>query len=138
MALVTFKPSLMGFPGLIDSVLPSVYNKTSPNFSPATNIYEEGNSYFLELNVPGRKKEEFKISVESDLLTISYERLDQPVNDERKTIRREFSFPSFKRSFSLDENIDIENISAQYENGILNLSLPKKEAVKTVKQIAIS
>lgn len=139
MALVTFKPSLLGFPGLVDSVFPTVYNnKTATISSPATNIYESGDNYFVEMNVPGRLKEDFKIAVENDLLTISYERPEQPATEDRKTIRREFSFPSFKRTFSLDDSIDIENISAQYENGILSLAMPKKEPVKTVKQIAIS
>lgn len=139
MALVTFKPSLLGFPSLVDSVFPAVYNnKTASTSTPATNIYENENNYQVEMNVPGRLKEDFKIAVENDLLTISYERPGQPTNEERKTIRREFSFPSFKRTFSLDESIDVENISAQYENGILSLTLPKKEQVKTVKQIAIS
>lgn len=102
------------------------------------NITETPESYKLDLNVPGRSKEDFKLNIENDLLTISYEKKDEVKEEAAQSIRREFTYTSFKRSFSLEENVDVENIQAKYENGILSIQLPKKEAVKpAVKQISV-
>ena len=68
----------------------------------------------LELSAPGRSKEDFKVSIENGLLTISYEKKEEVKNDDVKNVRREFSFKSFKRSFSLDEKVDAENIQANF------------------------
>lgn len=109
------------------------------NSIPATNVTETANAYHLELNVPGRNKEDFKINIDKDLLTISFERKEVKTDDTVQSIRREFSFNSFKRSFSLDEKIDVTGIQAKYENGILKIELLKKEEVKEEpKQIVIS
>jgi HSP20 family protein len=98
---------------------------------PQTNIHETPEAYHLELNVPGRSKEDFKIQVEQGLLTISFEKKEDTVqNDDFKTIRREFEYKSFKRSFSVDEKIAVDGIQAKYENGVLKLLLPKKEDSK--------
>ncbi|MFP5039809.1 Hsp20/alpha crystallin family protein [Parasediminibacterium sp. JCM 36343] len=105
---------------------------------PAVNIHESTDGYHLELNAPGRNKEDFKVNVENGLLTISFEKKEETEEKDYKTIRREFSHESFKRSFSLDDKIDGENIQAKYENGILKLLLPKKEEVKVLpKEITI-
>lgn len=106
--------------------------------SPAVNIFETNDAYHLELNVPGRNKEDFKVNFENDLLTISYEKPEVKKSDDLKTVRREFEFNSFTRSFHVDEKINAENIQAKYENGLLKLWLPKKEEPKKeVKQINI-
>lgn len=102
--------------------------------TPATNITETADAYHIHMNVPGRKKEDFSIQAENGLLTIRYEKKEEKVEKELKTIRREFSFQSFKRSFTLDENIDTAGIQAKYENGILQIVLPKKVAVTVVPQ----
>ena len=94
---------------------------------PPVNIYETASAYELELNVPGRKKEDFKISIEKGLLTVSYEKKEEPKNEERKPLRTEFGFRSFKRTFHLNEKFDINGITAKYEQGMLMLNLPKKE-----------
>ena len=105
---------------------------------PAVNIHDNGASYIMEFNVPGRSKEDFQISVENGLLTVSFEKKAENKTDDQKMIRREFSYQSFKRSFNLDENIDAENIQAKYENGILVLTLPKKEEAKpSRKEISV-
>lgn len=106
---------------------------------PQTNIHETSDAYHLELNVPGRVKEDFKIHVEEGLLTISFDSKDEaPAQDGYKTIRREFEYKSFKRSFSLDEKVAVEGIQAKYENGVLKLLLPKKEESKpSSRQISI-
>ncbi len=107
---------------------------------PQTNIHETPDAYHLELNVPGRSKEDFKIQVEQGLLTISFEKKEQTAqSDDYKTLRREFEYKSFKRSFSVEDKIDVDGIQAKYENGILKLLLPKKEESKpSARQINIS
>ena len=107
---------------------------------PQTNIHETPEAYHLELNVPGRSKEDFKIEVEKGLLTISFEKKEQSSQtDEYKTLRREFEYKSFKRSFSVEDKIDVDGIQAKYENGILKLLLPKKaESTPSAKQINIA
>lgn len=108
------------------------------NSSAPVNINETENGYNVEFSVPGRNKEDFKINVENGLLTVSYEKKEQAESKEAKSVRKEFSFQSFKRSFTLDEKINADGIEAKYENGILSISLPKKEEVKNApKQISI-
>ena len=106
--------------------------------TPSVNIHETKDGYHLELLAPGLKKEDFKIIFEKDLLTISYEKKDEAENKDYKTLRREFTVTSFKRSFSVDDKINAEAIEAKYNDGILQLLLPKKEEVKaSPKEIAI-
>lgn len=97
---------------------------------PPVNIHETANAYHLELSVPGRSREDFKVNVENGLLTVSFEKKEESKSEDVKTVRREFSYRSFKRSFTLDENIDAENIQAKYENGLLKLLVPRKEQAK--------
>src|SRR5687767_1803226 len=94
---------------------------------PPVNIYETKEAFELELNVPGRKKEDFQIALEKGMLTISYEKKEEQKSEDRKAVRKEFSFRSFKRTFHLDEKIHLNGITAKYENGMLTLTLPKME-----------
>jgi HSP20 family protein len=106
---------------------------------PAVNIHETKDDYQLELVAPGLKKEDFKVSLEKGILTISFEKKTETENKDYKTHRKEFAFTSFKRSFSVDDKINADAIQAKYDNGILKLSLPKKEEVKSLpKEIAIA
>ena len=106
--------------------------------APAVNIHETNDAFHLEMNAPGRKKEDFMINVENGLLTIGFEKKEQAEKSDYKTVRREFTYNSFKRSFSLDEKINADGIQAKYEDGILKLFIPKKEEVKnSPKQISI-
>jgi HSP20 family protein len=106
--------------------------------NPPVNIHETPDAFHLELNVPGRKKEDFKINVENGLLTVSFDKKEETAVEGYKTVRREFSYKSFKRSFNVDQQIDANNIQAKYENGLLKLLLPKKaEAKESVKQINV-
>jgi len=102
--------------------------------TPASNITETAEAYHIDMNVPGRNKEEFTMQVENGLLTIRYEKKEEKVEKEVKTIRKEFAFQSFKRSFSLDDKIDTAGIQAKYENGVLHIVLPKKEALPPAQQ----
>jgi HSP20 family protein len=108
------------------------------HFSTAVNIHETKSGFHIELNAPGRNKEGFKINLEKGLLTISYEKTEETEDKGYKTLRREFSTKSFKRTFNIDDNINIDGIQAKYENGLLNVFLPKKEEVKVqAKEINI-
>ncbi len=116
---------------------PAVLEKAGFNFPP-TNITETAEGYHLELNAPGRNKEDFKVNIENGLLVISYEKKEEVIQEGLKSIRKEFDFQSFKRSFNLDDKIAAGDIQAKYENGLLKLFLPKKPEVKeTAKQVTI-
>ena len=105
---------------------------------PPVNIIDKADRYLLELSSPGFEKADFNIKLEENLLTISTEKKVENSNEGEKVIRKEFSYKTFKRSFTIDEKIDAEYISAKYENGILSLDLPKKEITKTgAKEINI-
>jgi HSP20 family protein len=113
------------------------YNQSAWNVPPV-NIHENKEAYELELVAPGLNKEDFKVSIEKGLLTISYQKETTTENNEVKTHRKEFSFSSFKRSFTIDDKINADAIAARYENGVLKLTLPKKDEVKaSPKEIAI-
>lgn len=97
------------------------------NNLPAVNIRENEKDFELEIAVPGQKKEDFNIEVDKNLLTISMEhKKEEEVNEDNFT-RREFSYKSFKRSFTLPETVNEDKINASYTDGILRFSLPKKE-----------
>lgn len=120
---------------------PTSWGKDAPTGYPtaSVNIIETDDAYHLSLNAPGRTKSDFVINVEKGILTISYEKPTQKEESKYKIIRKEFAYRSFKRSFSLDENINSETIEAKYENGVLQLLLPKKAVTTTTpKQIAIN
>lgn len=102
------------------------------------NVIESESGYQLEVVAPGLSKQDFKVELEKNLLTISFEKKTEEGQKEEKFIRREYSIQSFRRSFTVNENIDADNISAQYINGVLTLNLPRKAQVKaSSKQIII-
>ena len=96
---------------------------------PAVNIRETEKDFTVELAVPGKKKDDFKVEVNNDILTISSEAQTEKeeVAEDGKYTRREFSYSAFKRSFTLPETVDEDKIKASYEDGVLRLALPKKE-----------
>jgi len=131
------------------SFLPSFFNVSDDFFTnffesnnlPATNITENGKEFKIELSVPGFNKEDFKIGIEKNILTISAKKEEkcEEKDENEKIIRQEFNSSSFSRSFSLPESIDIENISAEQKDGILTVQLPKmdKKPEDKVKKIKI-
>lgn len=124
---------------LFDDFFGTFGNEWNALSHPATNIHETTDGYHVELSVPGLTKEDLKVNVENGLLTISYQKAENSEQKEYKTIRREFGFKSFKRSFSLDEKINADDVQAKYENGILQVYLPKREVVKLQpKEITIA
>ncbi len=103
------------------------------------NISETKDAYALELVAPGLEKGDFRINLEDKVLTISSEKKTEHKEENEKQIRREFSVRSFSRSFTLDENVDAEKINAKYENGVLKIALPKKEAKQeAAKEITVA
>lgn len=104
--------------------------------APSVNIKENEDSFALELATPGFKKENFKLELNDDILTISAEKNDEE-SDER-FIKHEFSPLSFKRSFSLPETAHRDDIQARYENGILEVVIPKKEEAKPKPKMEIA
>ena len=108
---------------------------------PAVNVRESENQYELEVAAPGMKKDSFKINLDKDQLTISSEWKDEKKEKNGDYTRKEFSYQSFQRSFTIPENlVDGEKISAKYNDGILNITLPKREEAKPkpAREIKIS
>jgi HSP20 family protein len=106
------------------------------NFAPV-NIWEGEKAYTLELAAPGFEKTDFNISLDQQVLTIAAGRKEGETPENRKQVRGEFLVRPFKRSFTIDEKIDTNNIEAAYVNGILTVNLPKVEIVKQTKEINI-
>ena len=127
----------------VNNLLDELFNIVPANWNaalnvPPVNIHETEDCYHIELQAPGLAKEDFNINVEKGLLTISYEKKSDNEEKAYKTHRREFSVSSFKRSFSLDEKVNADEIKAKYEAGLLQIFLSKKEEVKvSPKQIEI-
>lgn len=130
-----YNPKTMN--AIFDSMLSNYNLKTQAvAVHPKTNVSETEEGFNLEILVPGIEKNEIKISVDKGILTISYEAPKK--EDEKKMLRHEFKTASFRRSYYLDEKINADAIAAKYENGILYLTLPKKEEVKeAAKEITI-
>ena len=141
------KPFEGTFNNLVDDLFaefPVLYkNEQNWKGSVPVNIKETEKNYIIEVVAPGFEKTDFKISLEQQLLTISTEKKnevkeDSDNNQNEKQIRKEYSYRTFKRSFTLDEKTDGSNIDAKYVNGVLTLNLPKKEEVKpSVQEINI-
>ena len=121
-----------GFPSLMEELFrPDWMGGLQSNNSksiPAVNIKETDEAYQLELFAPGNKKHDFNIDLDEGLLTISAEFQSETQSEEQgKYTRKEFSYASFRRSFSLPDTVKEEDIKASYEDGILKVTLPKKE-----------
>lgn len=141
MTLVKFKRPGYHYPNIFDDFFKDFQHKSgSATFLPSTNIWEDENKFNVELSAPGFTKEDIKVEVEENQMTISGEHKTENEQTEKTFTRKEFSYGSFKRSFTLPETVDTENINAKYENGILKLELPKKEVevAKAAKQIQVS
>lgn len=98
--------------------------------TPAANVSEADEAFQIELAAPGFKKEDFKINVDGKNLTISTSKTEEGEEANEKFIRKEFSFSTFERLFYLPKSVDVDKIEASYIDGILTLTLPKKEEAK--------
>lgn len=138
MTLVKFKPNNALMPGFND-VFDSIFNDTFFNDRmitrvPAVNISETENNYHVELAAPGLKKEDFKLNLERDVLTISVETTTDNQDNQKNYSKREYSYQSFVRSFTLPESADDSNINATYTDGILKIDIAKREEAKAVRR----
>lgn len=134
------KPFEGTFNSFVDDLfadLPSVFKNDFNNFERKgfvpVNVKEKETGFTLEVIAPGFEKNDFKVNLDSNLLTISADKnaeVSENGTGKEKEIRREYSYRSFKRSFTIDDKIDATKIEASYINGVLTLNLPKKEAVK--------
>lgn len=97
---------------------------------PAVNISEGKNEFKIEVAAPGLTKDDFDVSVDDNMLTISSEKEQEDEKKEENYMRREFSYSSFRRTFSLPEGVDADKIEASHKNGVLTIKLPKKEEAK--------
>jgi len=107
---------------------------------PAVNISENEDSFMLEMAAPGMQKSDFKINLDNNVLTLSSEKQDEKEENNENFSRKEFNYSSFSRSFTLPKSIDFDKIKADYKDGILKVSLPKREDAKVAlnRQIEIA
>ena len=135
---------------------PSLFNRffegdlmdwSSSNFAgsdstlPAVNIKETDHDYLIEVAAPGMKKEDFKVNYDNGRLTISSEKKEENEEKNGKYTRKEYSYQSFQRSFTVPESmVNGEKINARYSDGVLNITLPKRDELKPkpAKEIKIS
>ena len=118
----------------------SNFSSTSTSL-PAVNVKETDDDYFIEVAAPGMTKKDFKINFQNNVLTISSEKQNENEESDDSYTRKEFSYQSFQRSFTVPGNdVDSDKISASYNDGILNIKLPKREEVKPkpAREIKIS
>lgn len=130
MTLVKTKSALPSFfPSFWNDILEDDFNAVNRNM-PAVNIKETEASFELEFAVPGVGKKDFEINVDHDLLIVEAKKDEKNKRDDGQYTVREFNATSFKRTFTLPESVNMEKIRATYENGILRVSLEKKEEAK--------
>jgi len=99
------------------------------------NILESDTAYEIQVVAPGLKKEDFNLAFTGDTLTVSFEQNEQKTaTDQKKWIRREYRSASFARSFTIDSTVNVDKANARYENGVLSLTLPKKEEAKRLSR----
>jgi len=134
-----------GFSGLFEDL----FTGTTPRFfrdehsidesfryaQPPVNVKETETGYTLEVFAPGVHKEDLKLNINDKTLTIAFEQKEEQKQESEKWIRSEFKVRSFKRSFTLGDKIDTDKIAASFENGILHLVLPKKEAAIVTNKV---
>lgn len=108
------------------------------NFTPSVNTREGEYAYHIEVDLPGVKKEDISVKIENNVLTLKGERKSKEEIKKEDYYKMESSFGSFMRSFTLPDNVDAENIHAENKDGVLEITLPKKEQKnKTAKQIKV-
>ena len=120
------------FPAVLSNFL-NDFERVAPAHQhsfPAVNVIESEDAFKIQLAAPGLKKEDFKVNVHENTLTISTEKKEENTETEGNYTRKEFNFSTFKRSFTLPKTVDSEKIVATYNDGVLGLELPKKEEAK--------
>ena len=143
---MTYRTNHINIPS-ITNILDEVFNNEvfginniEKNFKkwPAVNILENENEFIINMAAPGLTKEDFKIELNEDILTISTDISKEEKESSIKFTIQEFSYNKFSRSFNIPEDLDVDNISAKYENGLLNIFIPKMEIVEEDKKRTIN
>ena len=141
MTLVKFNPekrnsSLMpGFSDVFDSIFnDTFFNDRLTTRVPAANISETEDHFHVELAAPGLKKDDFKLNLERNVLNVSVEQRSEDNSVQKNYSKREYSYNSWVRSFTLPESANIENIEAQYTDGVLKIDIAKREEAKAVRR----
>lgn len=132
------------FPSFVDEFfgkdLPVFMNLENGTTSPSVNIIESKEDFKIDLAAPGLEKDDFRINLHNNVLTISCEKENKVEENKEKYMRREFSYTQFNRAFSLPQTANSESINATYKNGVLSIVIPKKEEAKEKpsREIAIA
>jgi HSP20 family protein len=127
------KSLMPGFNDVFESIFSdSFFNDRMVARVPGANISETEDHFHIELAAPGLKKEDFKLNLDRNLLTISVEQHGEQVDSQKNYSKREYSYSSFVRSFTLPESADDNNINASYMDGVLKIDIAKKEEAKSV------
>ena len=131
MTLIKWKPAFPEFSDMFDDFFrdDDFYRRWPARVMnmPAVNVRELDKSFVLEVAAPGFKKEDFEVSVDSGMMTISAEVKAEKKKEEDNFTRKEFTYESFKRTFTLPDDVKTDNIKARYEEGILKIELPKSK-----------
>lgn len=123
-----------------DDLLLNFFDNSNVGTVPAVNIMENKDEFAIEVAAPGLEKKDFQVDFHNNVLSISCHKEFKDEQKDEKIMRREFSYTAFKRSFSLPDGADSEKIKANYKEGILRVSIPKREEAKEkpARQISIS
>jgi HSP20 family protein len=121
-------------------MFPRFFDAENRQSLPAVNIIEGKEEYRIEVAAPGLNKEDFKVNLENNLLTVTSEKEEKQENKDDKVMRKEFNYYSFSRSFTLPQTVNAEKIRATHKDGILQVIIPKKEEAreKSLREIKIS
>jgi HSP20 family protein len=120
----------LSFPSFFSDTLERLWSDETLNWMPAVNIRERDDDFVIDLAVPGMNKKDFSVEVDNGVLTVSGERKEESENSGDRHTRREFHYGSFRRTFSLPESADPDKVNASYKDGILTLSVMKREESK--------
>jgi HSP20 family protein len=141
MTLVKFNPEkrngslLPGISDVFDSILnDTFFNDRLTARVPAANISETEDHFHVELAAPGLKKDDFKLGLERNMLNISVEQRSEDSELQKTYNKREYSYSSWVRSFTLPESASMENIEAQYTDGVLKIDIAKREEAKAIRR----
>lgn len=119
-----------GFPSFFPDALERMLSDEAVNWMPSVNIKERAEDFKIDLAVPGMDKKDFNVEVENSVLVVSGQRKEETNEENEKVTRREFHYGAFKRSFTLPESANTDSITAAYKDGVLSLTIAKREEAK--------
>jgi len=114
-----------------DFFFPGMFNRQTGKNTPAVNVAETEKEYRVEVAAPGLEKKDFKVELDENVLTISSEKEEKREDKEENYTRREFSYTSFSRSFTLPEEVNKDKIKAEHKDGVLTIHIPKVTEAKS-------